>query len=155
MTGNESGKLESSVRGILDAKGGDVFTTAQETLVSDAVREMNENGVGSLLVVSGDRPVGIFTERDVLKKLVGEGLDPHETPVSRVMSTNLIVVSPGTSIGEAMAVVTLKRCRHLPVMERGKLVGLVSSGDLTNWLTKAQEIHIKDLTDYILGNYPN
>ncbi len=146
--------LLGTMKQVLEGKGRQVFTIDPGATISEAIREMNAREVGALVVVRSDRPVGIFTERDVLRKLEGGGLDPAETKVSKLMSQGLVVVTEEVTVGEAMAIMTQKRCRHLPVVEQGKLVGLVSSGDMALWLTRRQEIHIKDLTDYILGNYP-
>jgi CBS domain-containing protein len=146
--------LDGTIEEVLESKGREVYTTTAEVSAIDAVREMNERGVGALVVIEGERPVGIFTERDVTKKLVGTGCDPDSTTVGDFMTRELVVVNGEVTVGEAMGIVTTKRSRHLPVVEGGRLAGIVSAGDLTYWLTRRQQIHIKDLTDYILGNYP-
>lgn len=151
---NTEATPDGSIKEVLDYKGREVFTTTPQTRADEAIRQMNERKVGALVVLQGDRPVGIFTERDVLQKLVGKNLDPSETSVKTLMSERLIVVTQSVSVAEALAIINKKRSRHLPVMEEGRLVGMVSSGDLTAWFTRKQEIHIQDLTDYILGNYP-
>jgi CBS domain-containing protein len=115
---------------------------------------MNDNRIGGLLVLSGGAPVGIFTERDVLVRVVAEGRDPEGTLVGEVMSANLAVVGPDTTVEEAMAICTDKRCRHLPVMDGDELLGLISSGDLTLWVTKIQSAEIQDLVRYIRGEHP-
>jgi CBS domain-containing protein len=115
---------------------------------------MNRERIGAVLVHDGERVVGIFTERDVLTRVIDQGRDPAATPVAEVMTSALITVGPATTVAEAMAVVTEKRCRHLPVMEGDRLVGLVSIGDLTRWLTRHQAWHIEDLVRYITGAYP-
>jgi CBS domain-containing protein len=98
--------------------------------------------------------VGIFTERDVLCRVVGEGRDPSATRVVDVMTQEVVAVRSTTSVEEAMAVFTEKRFRHLPVVDDGELKGLVSSGDLTRRMSRNQEGHIQDLMNFITGKYP-
>ncbi len=142
------------LRQVLAEKGSEVYRVPPETTVLDAVRAMNRHRVGAVLVTDGDRPVGIFTERDVLRRVVDAGRDPATTPVAEVMTRDVVCVSPEITVQEAMAVITEKRCRHLPVMEGERLVGLVSIGDLTRWVTRHQRFHIQDLVNYITGKYP-
>ncbi len=146
--------FNEKVKVVLDDKGRDVYTIGPEATAAEAVGEMNDRGVGGLVVVRDGRPVGIFTERDVLRRLFGEGPDIQDVPVARLMTEDLVVIAEDVTIGEAMAIITSKRCRHLPVVEKGRLAGIVSSGDLTKWVTRKQEIHIRDLTEYIQGTYP-
>lgn len=142
------------VSGILAGKGRQVYTVAPGATVRQAVREMNQHGVGALLVIDGERPAGIFTERDVLRRVVDAGLDPNTTPVARVMTTGLLVVEPSATVEEAMAIMTQRRLRHLPVVERGRVVGMVSIGDLTRRVSLEQDVHIRKLVDYITGAAP-
>lgn len=139
---------------VLAEKGRQVYTVAPGTSVRQAVREMNEHGVGALLVVDGERPAGIFTERDVLRRVVDAGLDPGSTPVARVMTSDLLVLEPSATVEEAMAIMTQRRCRHLPVVEDGRVVGMVSIGDLTRRVSLEQDVHIRKLVDYITGAAP-
>jgi CBS domain-containing protein len=146
--------MQSTLSAILQQKGHEVLTVAPDAKVIDAVRKMNEHGVGSLLVMNGDEVVGIFTERDVLRRVVDAELDPRTTRVAKVMTRELITVRQRMTVTEAMAVVTEKRCRHLPVIEDGQLLGMVSIGDLTRWVSREQALHIQDLVNYITGQYP-
>jgi CBS domain-containing protein len=98
--------------------------------------------------------VGIFTERDVLCRVVDEERDAAATRVAEVMTASPVVVKSEATVSEAMAIVSEKRCRHLPVVEDNKLVGLVSSGDLTKWVTRNQEFHIQNLVNFITDKYP-
>lgn len=139
------------VSAVLHDKGRHVFTVAPTTTVRQAVREMNEHGIGSLLVVDGDKPMGLFTERDVLVRVVDAGLEPAHTAVSRVMTTELNSVPPGLAIDEAMAIMTRRRCRHLIVVEGGTVAGIISIGDLTRHVSLAQEDHIQRMAEYIRG----
>lgn len=146
--------MQSDLSSVLQQKGHDVFTIAPDKTVLEAVRTMNEHGVGSLLVMNGDEVVGIFTERDVLRRVVDAELDPRTTRVAKVMTRELVTVRQRTTVTEAMAVVTETRCRHLPVIEDGRLLGMVSIGDLTRWVGREQAYHIQDLVNYITGQYP-
>lgn len=146
--------METKLSILLQDKGPDVLTVAPDASVLDAVRTMNHAGVGSLLVMNGEELVGIFTERDVLRRVVDPGLEPASTRIAKVMTRDLMTVGPDATVAEAMAVVTEKRCRHLPVCEAGRLLGVVSSGDLTRWATRRQATHIQDLVNYITGKYP-
>ena len=103
---------------------------------------------------AGRRSRTVFTERDVLFRIVDEGRNPNATLVADVMTAKPVVVTSTTTVSEAMAIVSEKRCRHLPVVEENRLVGLVSSGDLTHWVTRNQEFHIQDLVNFITDKYP-
>ncbi len=146
--------MQTTLRSILEAKGNTVHTVLATSTVLDAVRAMNEVRVGSVLVTDGDDLVGIFTERDVLTRVLDGGIDPATTPVSEVMTSEVVTVGPQLTVEEAMAVVTQERCRHLPVMEGNKLLGLVSAGDLTRRVAGLQEQHIEHLVKYITSQYP-
>ena len=113
--------------------------------VTECVRRMNELKIGAMLVMEDDRLAGIFTERDAMTRVLGGGLDPTDTLVSEVMSPDPVCVTPSTTLEEARALVTTKRIRHLPVVDDGKVVGMVSSGDLTHWLVRDQSIQIGDV----------
>lgn len=139
------------VGSVLAEKGRQVYTIARTATVSEAVREMNEKGVGSLLVTDGSRPVGIFTERDVLRRIVDADRDPALTRVGEVMTRDLAAITPAWHVEEAMRLMTERRLRHLPVMDGDQLVGMISIGDLLRWVTINQEDHIRAMTDYING----
>jgi CBS domain-containing protein len=146
--------MKDALRLILEDKGSDVRSVSPGATVVEAVRSMNEHGIGALLVLEGDAPVGIFTERDVLRRVLDAGRDPAATRVSEVMTEKLVCVGPGTTVEEAMAVITERRCRHLPVTEGGKVLGMVSSGDLTRWVTRGQAFEIDRLVEYVTSRYP-
>jgi CBS domain-containing protein len=146
--------VNDTLRTLLKSKGRTVHTVSPEATVLDAVRKMNHERIGALLVMKDDELVGIFTERDVLIRVVDQARDPAATRVAEVMTGNPVVVTAAATINEAMAVVSEKRCRHLPVVDEGKLLGLVSAGDLTYWVTRGHEYHIQDLVNYITGKYP-
>jgi CBS domain-containing protein len=137
------------VKEILDEKGHDVLRIEADATVFDAVKRMVEVGVGSLLVTEADRITGIFTERDYLRRMTLEGRNDKETAVREVMTSPLVVVTPETPIDECMAVMTDRRIRHLPVVEGGDVVGIVSIGDVVKFRSKQQSFEIQYLTDYI------
>lgn len=146
--------MNEPVSAILLDKGNRVETTTLEATVTEAVRVMNRARIGSLVVVDGERPVGIFTERDVLTRVVDEGRDPKTTRVGEVMTRELAVIGPSTQVNQVMAIMTEKRYRHLPVVAAGRLAGMISIGDVTRWSIKGQQTTIEDLLSYITGEYP-
>jgi CBS domain-containing protein len=139
----------SLVREILGDKGHDVLRIDADSPVFEAVKQMVEAGVGSLLVTEGGEISGIFTERDYLRRMTLEGRDDKQTSVREVMSSPLVVVTPDTEIDECMAVMTDRRIRHLPVVEDGDVVGIVSIGDVVKFRSKQQSFEIRYLHDYI------
>jgi CBS domain-containing protein len=141
--------MNAPLANVLAHKGNDVVTVALETTVLIAVQQMNDRKIGALLVLDRGRPVGIFTERDVLVRVVAACLDPKVTPVGEVMTRSLVAVHSETTVGEAMRIITEKRCRHLPIVDDSRLRGLISIGDLMSWLVRDQERTITDLHDYM------
>lgn len=141
--------MNDPIAKVLALKGSDVVTVSPETSVLIAVQRMNERRIGALLVSDGNRPVGIFTERDVLVRVVAAGLDPSATPVNEVMTRSPVVVRPTTTVSDAMMVITERRCRHLPVIDDTGVCGLISIGDLMSWLVRHQQRTIDDLHDYM------
>ena len=146
--------MENPLSDVLRHKGSHVSRVAPECTVQEAVRQMNRERVGALLVMCGDTIVGIFSERDLLRRVIAEDRSPAATQVGDVMTTEVVVVKPTRTVGEAMQVVTEKRVRHLPVVEDGRLLGIISSGDLTRWTVAEKEGLIHSLMDYIQGTYP-
>jgi len=130
---------------LMQERRASVHSVTPDTTVTECVRRMNELKIGAMLVMAGERLAGIFTERDAMTRVLGGGLDPTRTPVAEVMSSDPVCVSPSTTLAEARALVTTKRIRHLPVVEDGRVVGMVSSGDLTHWLVRDQSVRIGDL----------
>jgi CBS domain-containing protein len=139
---------------ILDEKGRNVHTIAPQASVLQAVELMCGRHVGALLVCVGDTPSGIISERDVMKRLILAGRDPGATKVEEVMTREVVCVNQGTKAREAMAIMTERRCRHLPVVDDGHIVGMLSIGDLVRWASHEQEFEIRMLTDYVRGVYP-
>lgn len=139
---------------LLEEKGRDVFTVAPETSVKETARVMAQHRIGAILVLHQEQVAGIFSERDLLTRVLLKGLDPEKTPVKEVMSTDMVYVTQETPVCEAMAVMTERRCRHLPVMDGGKLQGMISIGDCTRWMSRDQDYTIHHLTHYIQNKYP-
>ena len=124
-----------------------VHSVRPEVSVSECVRTMNEYRIGAMLVMEGEQLVGIFTERDCLTRVVGAGLDPHSTSVAQVMTKDPVCVPPQITLEEAMKIITQQRFRHLPVVENGKVLGVVSSGDLTHRLVADKAVDVRELVD--------
>lgn len=139
------------ITAILERKGRTVYSVPPTVSVADAVAEMNRHRVGSVLVLDEGALVGIFTERDVLRRVVGSGLDPNKTRVSDVMTPGVITISPETTMEDTMEIFTEKRCRHLPVIDGGKLAGTISIGDITRWMADEHRTEAEHLKNYIAG----
>ncbi|MEW6368059.1 MAG: CBS domain-containing protein [Acidobacteriota bacterium] len=140
---------------LLRDKGGVVHTVPLSSTVHEAVEKMCALRVGALLVADEDgKVVGIFSERDVMARIILQDRNPSTTRLEEVLTRNVICVVPETRAEEAMAIMTEKRVRHLPVVSGGKVVGLVSIGDLVRWESLNRKFEIRMLTDYISGRYP-
>lgn len=137
------------VSDILKGKTGSLLTIASDASVFDMVKQMVDANVGSLLVTVDGRIEGIVTERDYLRRVTLEGRTDKDTPVSEIMTSPLIVVTPQTPVEECMAIMTDRRIRHMPVVEDGEVVALVSIGDLVKFQSQQQDFKIQYLTDYI------
>lgn len=137
------------VKEILAEKGSDVVTMTADASVVNAARVMNERGIGGVVVTDGKRMVGIFTERDILRRVVAEKRDPATTRVRDVMTSPVMTCRPAASIEELMSVVTTKRIRHIPVMDGDTLVGIVTSGDLLAYQVREQADTIEFLNSYV------
>ena len=133
----------------LDEKGHDVLRIEADASVFEAVKRMVEANVASLLVTEGGEITGIVTERDYLRRVALEGRTDNGTAVREIMSSPLIVVTPQTTVDECMALMTDRRIRHVPVVDGGEVVGIVSIGDVVKFKSKQQSFEIKFLHDYI------
>ena len=138
-----------TVAQILQTKGNDVYRVSPDTPILAALKLMAEKGIGALVVMDESGVVGIYTERDHVRKVDLAGLCSQKAQVSQVMSTNVCYVTPQTTVDEGMAVMTDNRCRHLPVMQKGDLIGLVSIGDLVKASLDEKELVIEQLKRYI------
>jgi CBS domain-containing protein len=147
-------KLNEPVELILKRKGFEVHAIPPELTVYEALRKMADKDIGALVVMAGTDIVGVFSERDYARKVVLKDRSSREMQVHEIMSTPVITVTPKTTVDECMFSMTSNRCRHLPVVEGDTLVGLVSIGDLVNWIMSAQDLAIHQLENYITGKYP-
>ena len=136
---------------LLRAKGNEVLTVSPDTPVFEALGVMAEKNVGAVLVVEGERLVGIFSERDYARKVILKGKSSKETPVREIMSSTVLYVTPERTIEECMVLMTEKRVRHLPVLEGDRLVGVISIGDIVKEVIAEQEFIIEQLQNYITG----
>ena len=130
------------------------ISIAQSETILHAVDRMCEARVGALLVMDGSRPIGIVSERDLMTRVLLKRRDPATTRVSEVMTPDVVAVSCEASPEEVMAIMTDRRCRHLPVIENDSIIGIVSIGDVVRWASDSQEVQIRMLEDYIAGKYP-
>jgi CBS domain-containing protein len=147
-------QIAGSIGAILAHKGSAVWSVAANATVYDAIQLMAEKNVGALPVLENGSLVGIISERDYTRKVILKGKSSKETPVRDIMTPDPITSHPGDSVSECMHVMTDKRVRHLPVIEEGKMVGLVSIGDLVRRIISAQSATIDNLEKYITGDYP-
>lgn len=138
-----------TVRDILNIKGNEVWSVGPENTVFEALRHMAEKEIGALIVMDGKRLAGIISERDYARKIVLLGRTSPNTLVKEIMTTHVAYTHPEQSIEECMAIMTDKRIRHLPVIEEGKLIGLISIGDLVKSIISEQQFIIEQLERYI------
>jgi CBS domain-containing protein len=143
-----------TIESILAEKGQAVHLTSPNATVLEAARSMCGLRIGALLVCVDGRAVGIFTERDAMTRVLLARRDPAATSVEEVMTRAVVCVESSTKASEAMAIMTERRCRHLPVVHDGRVVGMVSIGDLVRRVSLEQSFEIRMLRDYVGGSYP-
>ena len=139
------------VKHLLDTKGSDVISVAGGASVFDAIKVMAERSVGSLLVMEDEKIVGIVTERDYARKVILLGRSSETTTVAEIMSTEVVTATAEQTVNECMTLMTEKRIRHLPVVADGKVIGLISIGDLVQAIISDQQQEIEQLGNYISG----
>lgn len=144
-------KSSVPISALLHHKSTALWSIAPEATVFEAIKLMAEKNIGSLLVMSGDRLVGLFTERDYTRKIALQGKTSKTTRISEVLSSTVISATPHHTVEECMKLMTENRVRHLPVLENGKVMGIVSIGDLVNWTISAQDAAIAQMEQYIAG----
>jgi len=146
--------MNTPVSALLERKGSAVHSVSATLTIFEAVAEMNRHRIGSIVILENGRLTGIFTERDVLRRVVGDGLDPKIMRVADVMTSDLITITPDTTVEETMILFAEKRCRHLPVVAAGRLVGLISIGDISRWIADTHRAEAEHLKNYIAGGFP-
>ena len=146
--------ISCTISAVLQGKGSQVFSVSPQTTVYEAIRVMAEKNVGALVVLDGERLAGVFSERDYARKVALPGKSPQQTPVTEALSAPVVSVPADATVEECMRLMTSHRVRHLPVMEGQKLLGIVSIGDLVNWIISAQGQEIDQLRTFITGQYP-
>jgi CBS domain-containing protein len=145
-------EISGKVSGILARKEvSTVWSIGPNAMVIDAIRFMDEKNVGALPVVDNGKLVGIVSERDYTRKVILKGRSSKDTPISDIMAKQVLTVNPSDSVTECMRIITDKRVRHLPVLEGTNLVGILSIGDVVNWLISAQNAMIDNLERYTLA----
>lgn len=136
---------------IIQSKGKNVWTISPETTVLDALSLMAEKDIGALVVVEDNNVVGIFSERDYARKVILKGRTSNDTMVKEIMTSEVVCVRPSQSVTKCMALMTDKRIRHLPILEDGQLVGVISIGDVVKAIITEQQVMIDHLEDYLYG----
>jgi len=147
-------ELHESVELILKHKGTQVYSITPDATVYEALEKLALHDIGALLVMQGTDLVGIISERDYVRKVILKGRSSKDMTVDEIMSSPAFTVNPKTTIDECMRCMTDQRCRHLPVAEEGRVLGVVSIGDLVNYIITTQDFTIHQLEDYITGKYP-
>jgi|SRR3981081_567899 CBS domain-containing protein len=144
-------EVAGTISGILAEKGSTVWSIHPSATVFDAIALMSDKNVGALPVLDKDKLVGMLSERDYMRKIILRGKSSKETEVAEIMSRQVINAYPEDSVQDCMRVMTEKRIRHLPVLSEGKIVGMLSIGDLVKWVISAQAATIDHLEQYIYG----
>ena len=146
--------VSGNIAAVLGQKNREIFSVTPDTCVDDAVKMMDEKNVGALLVMKGDKLVGMLSERDYTRKVMLRGKKSSETQVSEIMSSNLTVTHPNEGVDECLRAMTDKRFRHMPVLdEKNKVIGVISIGDLVKYVISCQSAAIAHLESYISGGY--
>jgi CBS domain-containing protein len=147
-------KLYDSIAGVLRQKGSEVWSVSADAPVFEAVLRMSQARIGALLVLDRRKLVGIISERDYARKVVLAGRSSNGTLVREIMTRPVISVAPSATVDECMQLMTHHRIRHLPVLDGQTIVGVISTGDLVQWIISAHEVMVEQLNDYITGRYP-
>lgn len=141
------------VRNLLQTKGNAIFSVEPSTMVYRAIELMCEKNIGGLLICENGKLLGIFTERDYARKLILKGKSSKDTPIKDLMTSNLITVTPETTVDDCMRVMTGRKIRHLPVLDNNELVGIISIGDVVRFVIEEQKSIIEHLEHYITGHH--
>jgi len=143
----------ATIDSILKQKSSPLWSVSPDTTVFETIQLMADKNIGAVLVKAGEKLVGIMSERDYTRKVAIKGKSSKETRVKEIISTPVLTVTPNHTVEECMRLMTENRIRHLPVLDGEKVVGVVSIGDLVNWVISAQSVAIKQMENYIAGNY--
>lgn len=146
-------KITAPISEILRGKANQVWSIAPHATVFDAIALMAEKNIGALPVVEAGRLIGILSERDYTRKVILHGKSSRETTTREIMTCPVTTVGPATSIDACMQLITQRRIRHLPVLADGRLTGMISIGDLVNWIISAQSAALEQMENYIHGGY--
>ena len=141
----------NTVRQLLKTKGRHVWTISKDSTVLDSLKLMAEKQIGGLVVIEDDQVAGIFTERDYARRVGPARRKPEETRIEEVMTRELITVNPTQTVNECMVLMTDNHIRHLPVLDEGRLVGIISVGDVVKDMIEELEFHVEQLKSYITG----
>ena len=147
-------KVFDPVSFILCKKGTDIWSVPSDATVYTAMQMMADKDVGALLIMDGSQLAGVVSERDYARKVILQGRSSKDTLVRDIATETLITISPDCSVDEAMRLITTNRIRHLPVVAEGTVKGMISIGDLVQWISFAQDQTIEQLEHYIEGEYP-
>ena len=147
-------EISGTISAILREKGGAIHSISPDATVYDAIEIMADRNIGALLVMTGQRLVGVVSERDYTRKIALKGKQSKQTPVSEIMLSPVISVAEDASVEECMELMTKHRIRHLPVLDSDRVLGVVSIGDLINWIIKTQREVLNSMEDFISGKYP-
>lgn len=145
--------MAHSLKNILETKGYEVTKVNLDMPVAECLKLMKDLNIGSVIVMEGEAIQGLFTERAAVRNVYLRKLDLDKTPVSEVMRTDFYTLTPLSSLEEAMTIFTEKRTRHIPILEKDRLCGMVSIGDVTKWIIDQQQFEIKHLSDYIADEH--
>jgi CBS domain-containing protein len=145
--------MDTPVSALIERKGSAVHAVASTITIAEAVAEMNKKRIGCVVILDAGRIAGIFTERDVLRRVVGADIDPKTVIVADVMTRNVHTIPPETTVDQTMALFSEKRCRHIPVVEDGHLKGLISIGDISRWVAENSKAEADHLKNYIAGGF--
>jgi CBS domain-containing protein len=146
--------MDTPVAALIERKGSAVHAVASTITIAEAVAEMNKKRIGCVVILDAGRIAGIFTERDVLRRVVGADIDPKTVLVADVMTRNVHTIPPETTVEQTMALFSEKRCRHIPVVDNGHLKGLISIGDISRWVSENSKAEADHLKNYIAGGFP-
>ena len=145
--------MDTPVSALIERKGSVVHSVASTFTIAEAVAEMNKKRIGCIVIMDSGKIAGIFTERYVLRRVIGADLDPKTVRVADVMTTDVHMIAPDTKVEQTMVLFAEKQCRHIPVVEKGELKGLISIGDISRWVADTSQAEADHLKNYISGGF--